>query len=190
MLTMGLIVEGEDDKLSYEIFLRKIKPGLEIETLLLHGCDKKKLEERFKILNKKLQNSNYSGVEKGLIICDCDEKCAPERADFIKKTLDLTNAYHNNNKINIHATCKELETLFLTCIEDVKIINERSVNFKRIKNIGSIPDHKKHLSELLYKENITYGKKVAEEIASQINVETLKERLKNFDRLYQIINNL
>ena len=189
--SLGLIVEGDNDKLSYEMIFKRIKPELYIKTLVLHGRDKKTLKDIFKILNKKLQGSNHSGVKKGLIICDCDETCAPERAGFIKEAIkkesDLPNTYH---KIKIHATCKELETLFLTCIEDVKIINGQSVNFKQIKNIENIPDHKKRLSELLLKEKIIYGNEVAKEIASQINIETLKERLKNFNRLHQIINNL
>ena len=188
---LGLIVEGEYDQFSYKILLKRIKPELEIETFLLNGFDKEKLKETFKILNKKLQQSKYSGVEKGLIICDCDGKCAPERASFIKEAIkkesDLTNTYH---KIKIHATCRKLETLFLTCIEDVNRINGQSVSFKKIKNPESISDPKKYLKELLNEKNIPYGKKVAEEIASQINIETLKERLKNFNRLHQIINNL
>lgn len=187
MPAIGLIVEGEDDEFSYKILLKRIKPELEIETFLLNGFNKKNLKEMFKILNKKLQQSKYSGVEKGLIICDCDGKCAPEKAVFIKNALGLTNSDH---KIEIHATCEELETLFLTCIEDVEKINGQIVKFKQIRNPVGIIYPKECLSELLLKENIIYGKKVAEEIASQINIDALKTRLRNFNRLHQIINNL
>ena len=83
MLTMGLIVEGEDDRLSYEIIFKRIKPELDIKTFLLHGCDKEKLKERFEILNKKLQESNYSGVKEGLIICAQTRRSGGSRMRFL-----------------------------------------------------------------------------------------------------------
>ena len=186
-ISIGLIVEGEDDRLSYEVFFKKIKPEINIISYPLYGCDKKKLVETFKILNRKLRQSSYSSVEKGLIIFDCDKKCAPERAGFIKQSLNLTNMPAN---IKIHATCTELETFFLTCIEDIKEIFGEKVKFKKIKKPESIQDPKKYLSKLLNEKNITYGKKVAEEIANQIDICTLRERSKNFNRLYEIVDNL
>ncbi|MCL4546802.1 MAG: DUF4276 family protein [Deltaproteobacteria bacterium] len=187
MPSLGLIVEGAGDELSYEVFFKRIKPELDIKTLRLNGCNRENLKKIFKILNKKLQQSNYSGVEKGLIICDCDGKCAPEIANFIRTTLKIT---CKDNNIKIHATCEELETLFLTCIEDVNTINGNPVKFKKIRKPENILNPKEHLLELLNDKKIIYGEKVAEEIASQINISVLEKRSKNFNRLYKIINNL
>lgn len=188
---IGLIVEGEDDELSYEVFLKNINPELNIQFLRLNGCDKEKLKNTFKILNQKIKNPKYSRVEKGLIICDCDSKCAPDRAKFIKDAINIKDPVEElENCIKIHATCKELETLFLTCIDEIKFIDGKDVNFKKIKNPENISYPKEHLRNLLLKEeNIIYGKKVAEEIASQINVNKLEERSDNFKRLKQIVDN-
>jgi hypothetical protein len=94
------------------------------------------------------------------------------------------------DKIKIHATCKELETLFVTYIEDIKEVSGKKMNFKEIKNPESIPNPKEYLMKLLLKENIIYGQKVAREIASQVDISKLEKRSKNFRRLYKIINNL
>jgi len=188
MSLLGMIVEGEHDQFSYEVFFKKINPKLNFKTYILHGCDKEKLRVNFEILNKKIQHSNYSGVEHGIIICDCDKKCAPERANFIKNALKITNT---DCKIKIHATCIELETLFLTYIQDIKEIDGKAVKFEKIKNPENIKNPKEYLEDLLLnKENIVYGRKVAEEMASQADIIKLKEKSENFERLYNIINNL
>jgi hypothetical protein len=189
MPLIGMIVEGEDDQFSYEIFFKKINPELDFKTYLLHGCDKEKLNNIFPILRKKIKESEFSGYKKGLIICDCDKKCAPEVANFIKDTLNITDALYD--KIKIHATCEELETLFLTCIEDISFeINGKRISFKKIKNPENISNPKERLESLLYKEGIIYGREVAREMASQVDIIKLKEKSQNFKRLYNIIDNL
>ncbi len=187
MPSIAILVEGEDDQYSYESFFKKVRPDLNIKTILLNGCNKKALKDNFPILRGKI-NSQYSGYKLGLIICDCDTECAPERARFMLDALGGAGIISGN--IRIHATHQELETLFLYCIEDVKIIDEIRVNFKEIRNIESIADHKKCLKDLLLEKNIIYGKKTAEQISQQIDINKLEERSENFKRLKEIICNV
>lgn len=187
MSLIAILVEGEDDQYSYESLFKKVRPDLNIKTFLLNGCNKKALKDNFPILREKI-NSQYSGYELGLIICDCDTKCAPERAKFMIDALGKAEIISGN--IRIHATNKELETFFLSCIEDVKIIDDKHISFKKIKNLESITNHKEHLKNLLSRYNITYGKKTAEQISQQLDINKLEKKSKNFGRLKEIICNI
>lgn len=187
MPSIAILVEGEDDQYSYESLLKKVRPDLNIKTILLNGCNKKVLKDNFPILREKIK-SQYSGYKLGLIICDCDTKCAPERAEFMINALGKEEIISGN--IRIHATHKELETFFLSCIEDVKIIDDKDVSFKKIKNLESIPNHKEYLKNLLLEYNIIYGRKIAEQISQQLDINKLEKESKNFGRLKGIICNV
>jgi hypothetical protein len=189
---IGLIVEGHYDEAVLETLARRVAQSP--VTLYVSACGgKARLKQKFPGYLRYFEHVHLGNpVDKALVVCDADQKPPAElRASLSQETRNR--ASWPADKLHICIVRQEIETWLLSDENAVNSVASERGGHARIARVQEDPenigDPKARLRTLPSAAGLVATPAVYQQIASRLDLETLRQRCPSFQEFEQAVRN-
>ena len=189
-LVIGLIVEGHYDAAVLETLARRVAQSP--VTLYVRPCGgKARLKQKFPGYLRNFEHVHHGKpVDKALVVCDADQKPPDKVRESLSQRVEHL-ARPRAGNLHFCIVRQELETWLLADENAINSVASERGGHARVppvqEHLESIGDPKTRLHNLLSMAGLVATPAVYQQIASRLDLETLRQRCPSFWEFEQAV---